>query len=657
MRTLLLLLMLPSVWGGMYFFNSWFEHSLASRLSRDISKKIFRTGNGTITPEIEIFLGGRMEVRNLGVRLGRFDAFLPRAQIRPTWINLFNSRSILNAHLYEPVMKVDFAYFSGPSMASRSSRNALKFLLSKISIHYHNGNISIKRGGHEFHLLSFNGRSDLHGNLFLDVPAVKYLGKRGAWAGKKLKAEIRGTSLEKLKIDYLAVYTPSGDNYNFSGQIEKLTSDVFSYSLECFRQDEYFKMKGAGSIWGKRFNMDIEGVSSMKYMEKYFRILAPSLDIPPFLTGQLKGKAEIKYRRGIESIRGSVKLPRLVTVPGPLAKNRIVWPEIDAVFSMKHKNGEKKGTLKIKTGEINSMVSATQKSSGLWMVKAQVNETSCENLISWIPQGFMPVLGGLRLSGETGYTGGFSLDMKNPEGFNASGRFTGNCNIEKYPKNADVRMLKNPVKVILRDDFGREIPRILGPDDPSFTPLRKVPSHLFGSYIVLEDRRFMTHSGFDWPLIVKAVGYNIARRQFRKGASSISQQLVKNLYLTGDRTVSRKFEESIITWMLEKNISKKRIFELYLNVLEMGPNIRGIRDGSMVYFSREPSNLAPRMSVHLASITPAPRYYWKKFRKTAVPDEWTKILRKNLYKLYKLGSIKRSEFEEEIKRELIISDY
>ena len=127
--------------------------------------------------------------------------------------------------------------------------------------------------------------------------------------------------------------------------------------------------------------------------------------------------------------------------------------------------------------------------------------------------------------------------------------------------------------------------------------------------IAAEDAKFIDHEGFDWEGIEKAYEKNKRRKKIVAGGSTISQQLAKNLFLSNQRTPWRKAEETIITLMLETILSKQRILEIYLNVIEWGNNVYGIEAASLRYFSSHAKDLNSLQSAKLASMIPNPKYY------------------------------------------------
>ena len=137
----------------------------------------------------------------------------------------------------------------------------------------------------------------------------------------------------------------------------------------------------------------------------------------------------------------------------------------------------------------------------------------------------------------------------------------------------------------------------------------RVSVHLKRAVIAAEDSRFLAHEGFDWEGIEKAVERNLRKGRIVAGGSTISQQLAKNLFLSASRNPFRKLQEAVITVMIETLWSKRRILEVYLNVIEWGNGIYGAEAASRRYFRVPASGLGPDQAAHLAAMIPNPRYY------------------------------------------------
>ncbi|HEX2650633.1 MAG TPA: monofunctional biosynthetic peptidoglycan transglycosylase [Burkholderiales bacterium] len=137
----------------------------------------------------------------------------------------------------------------------------------------------------------------------------------------------------------------------------------------------------------------------------------------------------------------------------------------------------------------------------------------------------------------------------------------------------------------------------------------RISSQLKRAVIAAEDAKFISHEGFDWEAISKAIERNEKKGRIVAGASTISQQLAKNLFLSGARSWARKAEEAVITWMLESTLSKRRILELYLNFAEWGEGVFGAEAAARYHFGTTAARLNAEQAAYLASILPSPRKY------------------------------------------------
>jgi monofunctional biosynthetic peptidoglycan transglycosylase len=140
---------------------------------------------------------------------------------------------------------------------------------------------------------------------------------------------------------------------------------------------------------------------------------------------------------------------------------------------------------------------------------------------------------------------------------------------------------------------------------------KRISSHLKRAVIASEDAKFVNHEGFDWDGIENAFEKNLKKGKIVAGGSTISQQLAKNLFLSSQRTPWRKGQEVIITLMLEKMMDKKRIFEIYLNVIEWGNGVFGAEAASRHYYRTSAANLSKTQAAKLAAMIPNPRFYDK----------------------------------------------
>ena len=142
-----------------------------------------------------------------------------------------------------------------------------------------------------------------------------------------------------------------------------------------------------------------------------------------------------------------------------------------------------------------------------------------------------------------------------------------------------------------------------------WVPIGRISPYLGKAVLIAEDDKFYTHDGFDYESIQRAVEKDLQAGTFKFGGSTISQQLARNLYLSPDKSILRKMAEAFITWRIEKNLSKKRILEIYLNVVEWGDGIFGAEAAAHHYFGRSARDLSPQEAARLAAVLPNPRKY------------------------------------------------
>jgi monofunctional glycosyltransferase len=142
-----------------------------------------------------------------------------------------------------------------------------------------------------------------------------------------------------------------------------------------------------------------------------------------------------------------------------------------------------------------------------------------------------------------------------------------------------------------------------------WVPLSKVSPYVMKAVIIAEDDKFWSHEGFDFEAMQKALEKDIKKKKFKAGGSTISQQLAKNLYLSPAKNPVRKIKEAILTWRLERQLSKRRIMELYLNVAEWGDGIFGIEAAARKHYGKSAVALTAREAAVLAAVIPNPRRY------------------------------------------------
>ena len=166
----------------------------------------------------------------------------------------------------------------------------------------------------------------------------------------------------------------------------------------------------------------------------------------------------------------------------------------------------------------------------------------------------------------------------------------------------------------VKDWRGKGQSFVVGPKNSYWTPSDSIPPEMKWAVILAEDARFYKHEGVDVTAIKNAIKYDLEKKSFARGASTITQQVAKNLFLTREKSITRKIEEMILATQMERELTKGRILELYLNVVELGPMVYGIGHGAKYYFSKPASALSPRECAFLAAMLPGPKKVYNPYR-------------------------------------------
>jgi membrane peptidoglycan carboxypeptidase len=156
--------------------------------------------------------------------------------------------------------------------------------------------------------------------------------------------------------------------------------------------------------------------------------------------------------------------------------------------------------------------------------------------------------------------------------------------------------------------------------------------------VVCEDGHFPYHRGFDFEAIQNSIRDNLNQGRFARGASTVTMQLAKNLYLGKEKTLGRKLQEAVLTQLLEQELSKRELIELYLNVIEYAPGVYGIGPAARYYFAKTPADLSLGQALYIASILPNPEHQHFA-RDGKVSPGWTKYLQRLMHIAKKIGRI------------------
>lgn len=184
----------------------------------------------------------------------------------------------------------------------------------------------------------------------------------------------------------------------------------------------------------------------------------------------------------------------------------------------------------------------------------------------------------------------------------------------------------------------------LCPGSRDYVPLKSISTYLQKTVVLTEDSTFFEHDGFDWKSIEENARKNIEKGSYAKGGSTISQQLAKNMFLYKDKTLIRKGLELLITRKIEKTLTKKEILERYLNVVEFGKEIYGVKKASNYYFKKSPSQLDVVESAFLAMVLPNPIKYSQSYYRKELTPFARKRLKQIVNDMYQYSRITEEDY-------------
>jgi Transglycosylase len=282
-----------------------------------------------------------------------------------------------------------------------------------------------------------------------------------------------------------------------------------------------------------------------------------------------------------------------------------------------------------------------------------VPRVPCAKLLSSIPSALVPRLQGFVLQGFFAADVGVKIDFANLDDLDLTGKVgIDGCKVVKTPD--DVKALANPETLVINVEAPKlpggqpgetdTLPVVVGPDNPDFAPYEQISPYLVGSIMTTEDNGFFKHHGWVSSEFKSALRRNLQGGGFRLGASSITMQMVKNVLLTKDKTLSRKAQELFLVWYLEQVLPKERILELYFNAIEFGPRIYGIGAASRHYFGKKPADLNPLEAAFFSSILPSPKRRYVQYCHGSLSPQWDRYIRRILGKVHERGRITDDEY-------------
>jgi Transglycosylase len=275
-----------------------------------------------------------------------------------------------------------------------------------------------------------------------------------------------------------------------------------------------------------------------------------------------------------------------------------------------------------------------------------VPTTSCDGMLKSLPTALLPTLRGSTLQGTFGMRGSLVLDSSHLDDLQLRYLFDDRCKFSAVPEQlAQTRFSKPFTHTIYKPDGARES-RLIGPGSEHWRSLEHISPFMQAAVLTTEDGTFRRHHGFNHEAVRRALISNLKARRFAQGASTISMQLSKNLFLSREKTLARKLEEVVLTSYLEQIFDKNELLELYLNIVELGPEVYGVNQAAHYYFGREADELNLAECMFLATLLPAPVRLAHVRERGEVSAGQLKTLQTLMKIAEKNGNISATELEE-----------
>lgn len=272
-------------------------------------------------------------------------------------------------------------------------------------------------------------------------------------------------------------------------------------------------------------------------------------------------------------------------------------------------------TAKLNKIKIHPYLEYNTEEDTLYKLKLHIPNMKAQDFITSLPNGLFTHFEGMQAEGDFDYNLNFEFNKNKPNRVIFDSKFQkNNLKIIKYGE-ADLEKLNSEFTYRAMENGQPQRPIFVGKSNPNYTPLDSIAPYLKHAVLTNEDPSFMRHRGFISEAFKQSIAKNIRTKKFARGASTISMQLVKNVFLTREKTLSRKLEEILLVYILENNriASKERMLEVYFNVIEFGPDVYGIGEAAHFYFQKSPKNLSLNECLFLASIVPKPKKFMWQF--------------------------------------------
>jgi len=323
--------------------------------------------------------------------------------------------------------------------------------------------------------------------------------------------------------------------------------------------------------------------------------------------------SKVKQSGGETRIYGYCGVSNLLVHQAGLSSSDIVLPNagIDAnvFFGSNYVSVDSSSVITLKKITAHPYIKYTLNPVKIYELKLNTGWLDAQDLFDSLPTGIFDSLDGIQVAGKLNYSLNLFLNASDPNNVQFDSRLNKDAfRVIRFGKT-DLSKL-NRTFTYTPYEYGRPMPsRVIGPQNPYFTPLSDISPNLQYAVMTAEDPSFYNNNGFVEESFRKSLATDFKEKKFKRGGSTISMQLVKNAFLSREKTVARKIEEMLIVWTIQNGhiMTKDRMLEVYFNIIEWGNNVYGIGEASRYYFNKTPAELTIGEGIYLASIVPHPK--------------------------------------------------
>jgi hypothetical protein len=285
-------------------------------------------------------------------------------------------------------------------------------------------------------------------------------------------------------------------------------------------------------------------------------------------------------------------------------------------------------------------------------VEMSMPPMACADFLKAIPEKFRDKMVGLTVQGKLAFDLHFRLNSDQPKRNLLDGDLDNGCSIKDFGAVPVPDTFRKPFKQRVYDPKKKPFDIITGPGTDHWVDFGLISRYMTAAVLEAEDPLFYQHSGIMLSRVETAARINLARGVLRYGASTITMQTAKNLFLSRDKTVARKLQEVFFVWYLESNFTKDEILALYLNLAEFGPSLYGVKNAAEYYFGLLPKDLNLRQSAFLAKLLPNPTERYRAKDLGTVPDDLARRVRALLLDMKKNKRITKEEYDDALSEKI-----